>query len=178
MEEKELIKDLKGGKEEAYYKLVNIYGNKLLRTCFLMLKDEKEAEDIVQDTFIKVFKYINGFKGNSSLYTWVYKIAQNIIKDKCKNDISTIPYEDYYTSEDNIEEIIINNNNKRILKEKLKEMGFIYKQVLVLFYFNDFSIKEISEILDEKEGTIKSKLSRGRKLLKTSLLEGGKLNEL
>lgn len=178
MEEKELIKDLKDGKEEAYYKLVNIYGNKLLRTCFLMLKDEKEAEDIVQDTFIKVFKYINGFKGNSSLYTWVYKIAQNIIKDKCKNDISTISYEDYYTSEDNIEEIIINNNNKRILKEKLKEMGFIYKQVLVLFYFNDFSIKEISEILDEKEGTIKSKLSRGRKLLKTSLLEGGKLNEL
>ena len=178
MEEKELIKNLKNGKEEAYYKLVNIYGNKLLRTCFLMLKDEKEAEDIVQDTFIKVFKYINGFKGNSSLYTWVYKIAQNIIKDKCKNDISTIPYEDYYTSEDNIEEIIINNNNKRILKEKLKEMGFIYKQVLVLFYFNDFSIKEIREILDEKEGTIKSKLSRGRKLLKTSLLEGGKLNEL
>ncbi|WP_270474725.1 RNA polymerase sigma factor [Clostridium cochlearium] len=178
MEEKELIKNLKNGKEEAYYKLVNIYGNKLLRTCFLMLKDEKEAEDIVQDTFIKVFKYINGFKGNSSLYTWVYKIAQNIIKDKCKNDISTIPYEDYYTSEDNIEEIIINNNNKRILKEKLKEMGFIYKQVLVLFYFNDFSIKEIREILDKKEGTIKSKLSRGRKLLKTSLLEGGKLNEL
>ncbi|NME95249.1 RNA polymerase sigma factor [Clostridium cochlearium] len=178
MEEKELIKDLKDGKEEAYYKLVNIYGNKLLRTCFLMLKDEKEAEDIVQDTFIKVFKYINGFKGNSSLYTWVYKIAQNIIKDKCKNDISTIPYEDYYTSEDNIEEIIINNNNKRILKEKLKEMGFIYKQVLVLFYFNDFSIKEIREILDKKEGTIKSKLSRGRKLLKKSLLEGGKLNEL
>ncbi|WP_278522640.1 RNA polymerase sigma factor [Clostridium cochlearium] len=65
-----------------------------------------------------------------------------------------------------------------MLKEKLKEMGFIYKQVLVLFYFNDFSIKEISEILDEKEGTIKSKLSRGRKLLKKSLLEGGKLNEL
>jgi len=97
LEEKELIKDLKDGKEEAYYKLVNIYGNKLLRTCFLMLKDEKEAEDIVQDTFIKVFKYINGFKGNSSLYTWVYKIAQNIIKDKCKNDISTIPYEDKIT---------------------------------------------------------------------------------
>ena len=50
MEEKDLIKMLKRGKEEAYYELINLYGNKLLRTCFLMIKDEKEAEDIVQET--------------------------------------------------------------------------------------------------------------------------------
>lgn len=178
MEDKELVKLLKSGKEEAYIELVNTYGNKLLKTCFLMIKDEKEAEDIVQETFIKVFKYIKKFKGDSSLYTWIYKIAQNTLRDSYRNKIITTPYEDYSPSNENIEEIIIDKESRQLLKNELNKMNFIYKQVLVLFYFDEFTIKEISEILDEKEGTIKSKLSRGRKLLGESLREGGKFNGL
>lgn len=178
MGEEKLIKALKRGKEEAYNELINTYGNKLLKTCFLIIKDEKEAEDIVQETFIKVFKHIKNFKGNSSIYTWIYKIAQNTIIDRYRNNIITIPYEDYNDSEDNIEEIVIDKENKAILKEELNKINFIYKQVLVLFYFDEFSIREISEILDEKEGTIKSKLSRGRKILGENLLKGGKFNGL
>lgn len=178
MEERQLIKALKKGKEEAYIELINTYGNKLLKTCFLIVKDEKEAEDIVQETFIKVFKYIKKFKGNSSIYTWIYRILQNTIKDRYKNKIITISYEDYTISKENIEEIIIDKENRNILKENLNQINFIYKQVLVLFYFDNFSIKEISEILDEKEGTIKSKLSRGRKLLGESLKKGGNTNGL
>ena len=67
---------------------------------------------------------------------------------------------------------------EEILKEHLNEINLIYKQVLILFYFDDFTIKEINEILGEKEGTIKSKLSRGRKILGESLVKGGKFNEL
>ena len=178
MEEKELIRALKAGQEEAYVELLNIYGNKLLKTCFLMIKDEKEAEDIVQETFIKVFKYIKNFKGNSSLYTWIYKIAHNTIRDKYRNKIISIEYEDYSLSKDNIEEFILDKEDKAILREGLNEMNFIYKQVLVLFYFDDFSISEISEILDEKEGTIKSKLSRGRSILRENLIRGGKFDDL
>lgn len=178
MGEKELIKLLKKDNEEAYMELVNTYGNKLLKTCFLMIKDEKEAEDIVQETFIKVFKHIKSFKGKSSLYTWIYKIAQNTIRDRYKNKIQTIPYEDYTISEDNTENIIIDKENREILKNELNNINFIYKQVLVLFYFDELSIKEISEILDEKEGTIKSKLSRGRKILGENLGKGGKINGL
>lgn len=178
MGEKKLIKELKKGEEEAYRELVDIYGNKLLRTCFLMIKDEKEAEDIVQETFIKVFKYIKGFKGNSSLYSWIYKIAKNIIRDRYRNKVMTITYEDYNFGKEDIEEIVINKENKEVLKEGLNKINLIYKEVLVLFYFDDFSIKEISEILDEKEGTIKSKLSRGRNILRENLVKGGKWDEL
>lgn len=178
MGEKELIKELKKGEEEAYRELVDIYGNKLLRTCFLMIKDEKEAEDIVQETFIKIFKYIKGFKGNSSLYSWIYKIAKNIVRDRYRNKAMTITYEDYNISKEDIEEIVINKENKEVLKEGLNKINLIYKEVLVLFYFDDFSIKEISEILDEKEGTIKSKLSRGRNILRENLVKGGKWDEL
>lgn len=79
MGDKDLIKGLKRGREEAYYELVNTYGNRLLRTCFLMTRDEKEAEDIVQETFIRVFKYIKGFKGDNSLYTWIIQIGNSQI---------------------------------------------------------------------------------------------------
>lgn len=173
MEEKRLVKMLKRGNQEAYYELVSLYGNKLLRTSFLMVKDQAEAEDIVQETFIKVFKYIKGFKGESSLYTWIYRISQNLIKDRFKSQIYTVPYEDNEVDFKTPEEIIINNIDREILKAELDNLNFIYKQVLVLFYFNDLSIKDISQILDEKEGTIKSKLSRGRVLLKEALEKGG-----
>lgn len=164
---------LKRGNQEAYYELVSLYGNKLLRTSFLMVKDQAEAEDIVQETFIKVFKYIESFKGESSLYTWIYRISQNLIKDRFKSQIYTVPYEDNEVDFKTPEEIIINNIDREILKAELDNLNFIYKQVLVLFYFNDLSIKDISQILDEKEGTIKSKLSRGRVMLKEALEKGG-----
>ena len=176
MEEKELIKALKKNKEEAYHELINLYGNRLLKTCFLITKDEKEAEDIVQETFIKIFKSIKNFKGNSSLYTWIYKILQNTVKDRYKNNILTVPYEDYGYIEDTMEDGLINKENREIIKKELNKINFIYKQVLVLFYFDDFSIKEISQILGEKEGTIKSKISRGRKILGEKLTKGGNIN--
>ncbi len=176
MEEKTLIKNLKKNKEEAYIELVNLYGNQLLKTLYLMTKDEKEAEDIVQETFIKVFKNIKKFKSNSSLYTWIYRISQNIAKDKLSSKIITIPYEDIEIAPDNIENELIKSIDKDILRKELYKLKFIYKQVLILFYFQDLSIKEIADILGEKEGTIKSKLSRGRLLLRKALGEGGELN--
>ncbi len=177
MEEKQLVKMLKQGKEEAYNELVSLYGNRLLRTSFLMVKDKADAEDIVQETFIKVFNYIKSFKGKSSLYTWIYRISQNIIKDRLKAQIFTIPYEDNEVDFKTPEEITINNIDRDTLKFELDNLNFIYKQVLVLFYFDDLSIRDISEILDEKEGTIKSKLSRGRALLREALEKGGDFSE-
>ena len=176
MGEKDLIKGLKKGREEAYYELLNTYGSGLFRTCFLMTKDEKLAEDIVQETFIRVFKYIKGFKGDSSLYTWIYRISQNVLKDKVKLAVVEVPYEDYHMDPDNPENLIVNKLDRELLRRELDNLSFIYKQVLILFYFEDKSIKQISDILEEKEGTIKSKLSRARSLLKVALEKGGEFN--
>jgi len=174
--EKTLIKNLKKKKEDAYIELVNLYGNKLLKTLYLMIKDEKEAEDIVQETFIRVFKYIDGFKGDSSIYTWIYRIAQNIAKDRLSSRMATVHYEDMEIEPEYVEDTLIGKIDREILREQLNNLKFIYKQVIVLFYFEELSIKEISEILDEKEGTVKSKLSRGRDLLRKALEKGGRFN--
>lgn len=175
MGEKILVDKLKNKNEEAYVDLINLYGNRLLRTLYLMIGDEREAEDLVQETFIRVFKFIGQFKGKSSLYTWIYRISQNVLKDNLPLEES-IPYEDLEESLDNVEETIIFKIDRQILRTELNKLAFIYRQTLTLFYFEDLSIKEISQILDEREGTIKSRLSRGRQELKKALEKGGSFN--
>lgn len=176
MSEKSLIRNLKKGKEEAYIQLVEEYGNRLLRTCYLILKSEVEAEDIVQETFIRVFEKIDSFKGKSGLYTWIYTIALNLARDKLRNKQDNLYLEDELTGISDVEYQVERNIDKKILREELFKMNDLYREVLVLFYFEELAIKEISNLLNEKEGTIKSKLSRGRNILKESLLKGGRLN--
>lgn len=176
--EKELIKKLKNDEEEAYEIVLDTYGNRLIKACYLILKDERESEDVAQETFLKVFKNIQSFKGKSSLYTWLYSIAMNLCKDMLGKRTNSLSFNDAIEIESgSLEDIALDNIDKILLKEKLFELPFIYKEVLILFYFEDLSIKEISRILEEKEGTIKSKLSRGRNILKKSLLKGGDFDE-
>jgi len=175
-EEKELIRKLKKGNEEAYIELLDNYGNRLLKTCCLILKDEKDAEDIVQDTFLKVFKHINSFMENSSIYTWLYRIALNLCKDKLKSRKDFIIYEDTMEGNERVEKKVFDSIDREILKRELFSLNHIYKEILILFYFEELSIKEIAEILEEKEGTIKSRLSRGRILLRNAIERGGEFN--
>lgn len=176
MAEKSLIKNLKKGQEEAYIFLLEQYGNRLLSTCYLILKDKGEAEDVVQETFIRVFKNIHSFKGKSGLYTWIYSIALNLSRDKLRKKHDNLSLEEDWVGASDVEYQVEKNFDRDLLRIELFKMNVIYREVLVLFYFEELSIKEISKLLDEKEGTIKSKLSRGRNMLKESLLKGGQLN--
>lgn len=173
MAEKLLIRELKRGREDAYRQLVEEYGNRLLRTCYLILRDREEAEDIVQETFVRVFRKIEEFRGESGLYTWIYTIALNLSRDRLRKRMDFSIFENEricnINSEIHIEKVI----DRDLLKRELDEIPPIYREVLVLFYFEELSVKEISQLLDEKEGTVKSKLSRGRNILKESLLKGG-----
>lgn len=176
MAEKLLIRSLKKGREEAYRQIVEGYGNKLFRTCYLILRDREEAEDVVQETFIKVFQKLDTFKENSNLYTWIYKIALNLSRDRLRRKQDMLILEDEWVGDNDVESHVEKSIDRELLRKKLFEMDMLYREVLVLFYFEDLSVKEISSLLNEKEGTIKSKLSRGRNILKESLLKGGHLN--
>lgn len=176
MAEKTLIKNLKKGKEEAYEELVDTYGNRLLRTCYLILKDKEEAEDVVQETFIKIFQNIPRFREDSGLYTWIYSIALNISRDRLRKKKVNLSLEDEWLGENHVEIVAEKNMDREEVREELFAMNILYREVLVLFYFEELSIKEISYLLSEKEGTIKSKLSRGRSLLRKRLLKGGQFN--
>lgn len=174
--EKLLIKNLKKGREDAYRQIVEEYGNRLLRTCYLILKDREEAEDVVQETFIKVFRNIDSFRESSNLYTWIYTIALNLSRDRLRKKQDMLTFEDEWVGKNNVEYEVEKGIDRELLRKELFEINSLYREVLVLFYFEELSIKEISNLLNEKEGTIKSKLSRGRNILKEALLKGGRMN--
>lgn len=168
-----MIRELKNGSEEAFVKLMEVYGNKLLGTCYLILKDRQEAEDVVQETFVKVYKNIRGFREDSGLYTWIYKIALNLSRDKLRKRTFNLSLHEEIPGEDDVELEIETSIDKESLREGIKTLEPIYRESLVLFYYQELSIREIASITGEKEGTVKSRLSRARKHLKGQLQKGG-----
>ena len=174
--EKILIEGLKKGREEAYISLMEQYGSKLLQTCCLILNDRQEAEDIVQETFLRVFRSIKDFRGDSSIYTWLYRIAVNLARDKIRGNIANLKLEEELIGDEYTEDTVVSNLDREAVRIGLYSIVALYREALVLFYFRDFSIAEIAELLNEKEGTIKSRLSRGRKILSQSLVKGGALD--
>lgn len=173
MDEKALVHGLKNKEASAFEALLNIYGDKILRVCYLILKDIALAEDVTQDVFVLVYRHGSKFKENSSLYTWISKIAVNKCRDVLKKNNEYLYFEDYQDVEadSNIEAEVLNSVTGDKIKDCIFLMKALYREVITLFYYEELSIKEICEVLDEKENTVKSRLMRGRKILKDMLIK-------
>lgn len=155
--------------EREMKRLVESYSNDLLKLCTLYLKDRHLAEDALQDTFIKVWqKYYTYDKTLSSEKTWITRIAINT----CKNYLRTSWFNKIQTS-DFIE--IVGQDEYTVVDEAVDMMNEIldlkekYRVVLLMYYYEEYSVKEIAEILEAKQSTVLSLLARGRKQLKTKL---------
>jgi RNA polymerase sigma factor (sigma-70 family) len=148
-------------------KIANEYGNQLLRMCFLYLKDIHLAEDAVQDTFINVYKNYSQFKGNAQEKTWIMRIAINVCKNYLRKSwwkraghselLKLIPYHDP------------ENIGDDIIVSEIMKLSRKYKEVVLLFYYQEMKIKEISETLQIPESTVSVRLARARKILKLKL---------
>lgn len=166
MKEAELIKGLKEKDESAFIEFINEYKNKLISLCFSYTKDLGEAEDMSQEVFIAVYKNIGSFRGDSSLKTYVYKIAINkCLSYKRKRTIKEF-ISDTVRGEPSYKEDL---DDKRFIRECIKELPKDLKTPLVLHYYVGLSYKEISNILDITERAIEGRVYRGKKILKEKL---------
>ena len=150
--------------------MLEAYGNDILRLCTLYLKDRHLAEDALQETFIKVWQKYHTYLGQANEKTWIMRIAINV----CKNYLRTawikrnsvVQIEDVVIASQcqyrHIEESVDLLNAILTLKEK-------YRVVLLLYYYQEFTVKEIAEILDKKQSTVLSLMKRGREQLKQKL---------
>lgn len=147
-------------------KILDEYGNSVLRMCFIYLKDAHLAEDAVQDTFIKVYNNYSQFKGKSSEKTWIMRIAINV----CKNYLRSSWWKriDESAVLDNIpaDENLVRDDTLLVEVMKLSQK---YKQVVLLFYYQDMRIREIAETLQIPESTVSVRLKRAREKLKLNL---------
>lgn len=172
MDERELINGLINGEDEAFDKLIELYGNDILRLCYIRTSQMEVAEDLTQETLLGVFKYIGKFKSKCSLKTWIYKIAINNCnkyQGKLYKEKSTVTYVDF--SDDKEKDIAYDESgfeeylgecNKNIILDGLSKINKKYQDVIYMFYYDDMSIKEISSVLEKSENTIKTFLRRGR----------------
>lgn len=149
-------------------RMMDAYGNALLRLCFLYLKDMALAEDAVQETFLKVYRNWHRFDGGTGEKAWINRIAINVCKDMLRSawrrrvnvveELADIPDgADAYTAADTT------------LVEAVLGLKPKYKEVILLFYYEDMKISDIAAVLGAPESTISVRLKRARDLLKKQL---------
>jgi RNA polymerase sigma-70 factor (ECF subfamily) len=166
---------------KEYALLVDTYSDRIYRMILRMTSSEQDAEDALQETFIKVFKYIGTFKGNSSLSTWIYRIAMNealmtlrkhkpegfsLDEDDENEDIT--PHE--VASWDPLpEQILMSTEMNHHLTEAVMQLPETLRSVFLLRDTEFFSVKETADALGIKEGTVKVRLLRARLKLREFL---------
>lgn len=156
---------------KAFNKLMKRYEEAIYRMALMYCKERESAYDIVQNTFIKVYENLNSFRGDSSFKTWLYKIcyyeALNWIRKNKKSsqftDVNEM--ENYLQLDFNSDDLVLKGEKYKILKNGITKLNKKYQTVLYLKYFDNLSLKEIAEIINTTEGTIKNILFRSvRKL--------------
>ena len=148
-------------------KLIEEYQNSLYVAAFSICKNNHDAEDVVQDTFIKYISNNNDFESKEHIKAWLLRVAINLAKNRMITFFrrKVVPMEDYMldiemTSEDS------NNLLNAVMRLPQK-----YRIVIHLFYYEDYSVKEIADILKISPDNVKTRLARGRKQLKIMLKE-------
>ena len=158
------------GDTNAFAYLVDNYKNMVFSLAFKMTKNREEAEEISQDTFIKAFKNLHKFKGDSKFSTWLYRIAYHACLDAIKKnknhnnsvEINEITY-NQIKSVDNILQGIERKERAKVMNDCLLKMPEEERSILWMFYFDELSLKEIIEVTNLSEANLKVKLYRARK---------------
>jgi len=180
-----LVDSLREGSESAYEELLLRFQQPVYALALRLLDDESEACDIVQEVFLKVFRNVSSFRGQSTLKTWIYRITVNeahnarrwffrhrkadVELDKTQDDSrnwkeiipdrSRSPFDEAFDSEQHL-----------MIESALKRINPIFREAVALRDISDLAYEEIAEILGVSLGTVKSRILRGREALREELM--------
>ena len=164
------------GDSNAFAVLVDQYKDLVFSLSLKMLKNREEAEEAAQDTFVKVFKSLNNFKGDSKFSTWIYKVTYNTCLDqlkKIKRVQDTIPIDDFSENQiqnlENVLDAIDERDRNKMIQDCIHLLPSEEAFLLILFYFEEQSLEEISKIIDCTANNVKVKLYRSRKKIASIL---------
>ena len=165
------------GNTNAFNILVDRYKDLVYSLALKMVKNREEAEEVAQDTFIKVFKSLSKFKGDSKFSTWIYKVTYNTCLDrlkKQKREQQVVSIDEFNTNQiksiDNALDKMENEEREKAIHDCIQLLPADDAFLLTLFYFEEQSLEEIAKVIGLTANNVKVKLFRSRKKL-TSILK-------
>lgn len=177
-----LAKLARKGDQRAFAEIVELYKDKLYHLGYRMTGNRQEAEDVVQDTFLRVFRNLDRYDENQKFSTWIYRIATNLCIDRLRKRKSVYSLDaesgdheglDGYSmlpSDDRTPESeLMLSETQRIIHEAMETLPPKYKSVMVLRYMQDLSLQEISDVLNMPVTTVKTRVHRGREFMRKKL---------
>lgn len=183
-EEGQLVRGLQDGLESAYEELVERFQNPVYNLIYRLLGDPSDAYDVVQEVFLKVFRNVEHFRSDSSLKTWVYRIAVNEAHNyrrwTFRHRGKQVPLEDDPEGQPSFGEIlpddgpspfdhVLDQERLFLIEEALAQITPVYRTAVVLRDLEELSYDEIAEILGISIGTVKSRILRGREAMRQQL---------
>lgn len=179
---KDKIRQVKKGDQAAFEDVILFYQDKIYQHCYRMLGNAHEAEDIAQEAFIRAYINIHSYDERRKFSTWLYRIATNLTIDRLRKrkpdyyldaEVKGTDGLDMYSQlaadeklpEDQLEGLELQN----YIQKQIAELPAKYRSIIMLRYLEDFSLQEISEILDIPIGTVKTRIHRGREALRKKL---------
>ena len=166
--DEEIVEKVRSGDRELYASIVGRYQNKLLRYASNLLKDEHKAADVVQESFIKAFINLEGFNAKKKFSSWIYRIVHNEAVNllaKHKNEVP-MPEDIDFKSDEDIEEGLRKEEESAMVGKCLTQMPILYSEPLELFFLEEKSYEEISDILRLPVGTVGTRINRAKILTK------------
>jgi RNA polymerase sigma-70 factor (ECF subfamily) len=166
------IKKTLDGDSASFGFLVEKYQNMVFSLAIKMLKHREESEEVSQDTFVKAYKSLSKFHGESKFSTWLYRVAYNTCLDRIKKNRkynNNVEINDATSNEifhaESIFDSLENKERSEIIQECMDKLPEDERAIIHLFYFEELSLKEIIEVVSISEGNLKVKLYRARKKL-------------
>jgi len=174
--EKTLIQRAKKGNHDAFAELVDEHQRYVYNLALRVVKDENEALDLTQETFVRAWTALPNFKGKSQLRTWLYRIVTNLCYNRLPNlrrslnDLGNDVMEDIpETNFNNPVKEFESNETRRHLQQAIQDLDEKYRLLITLRYQNELSYDEIASTLNLPLGTVKTGIFRAKEQLRKSL---------
>lgn len=179
MDDATLIAQIQAGNEHANRFLIEKFKNLVWHLVLRMVSQPEDAEDLCQEIFLRVFRDIGKFRGESKLSTWIGAIAYNMsvtyLRKKGNNIMVSVdnylPVASGKPAVESADEALDKSSMKKVVHRIIDTLPVQYRTVITLFYLEELSYKEIEEVTGMPDGTIKSYLNRGRQAIREGVLQ-------
>ena len=164
----ELVIRIRNGEHELFSEVIDLYEKKLIRYAITLVHREDVATDVVEDSFIKAYTNLQGFDTKKSFSSWIYRIVHNEAINSVKKYTREVPLftERELQSDEHIESEYITKERIQGASWCLSQMPDLYSQPLILFYLEELSYEEVSDVLRIPMGTVATRINRAKAMMK------------